>query len=74
MPGSRGVPKGSRHILRSRASSEGVTYATAYFSLQEEIANFRNRAKYEVALHGYPRGVSSDHVLFRAFGDAFLET
>ncbi len=50
-------------------------YATAYYSLQEEIANFRNRAEYGVASRGrIPRGVSSDHVLFRAFGDAFLET
>ena len=33
----------------------------------------RNKAEYEVALRGQvPRGVSSHHVLFRAFGDAYF--
>ena len=30
----------------------------------------RNRAEYEGRATWYPRGVSSNHVLFRAFGDA----
>ena len=32
----------------------------------------RDKAEYGVALRGYPRGVSSDHVLSRAFGDAYF--
>ena len=33
-----------------------------------------DKARYEVALRGQPRGVSSHHVLSKAFGDAFMVT
>ena len=42
-------------------------------TLREEIAKFQlAKRNTKVALRGNPRGVSSHHVLRRAFGDAYM--
>ena len=47
-----------------------AAYAIAYDACVE-IAKFQAvKRSTKVALRGYPRGVSSNHVLLRAFGDA----
>ncbi len=62
-PRSRGIPKGPG------------TYATAYTCFNGNFAKVKDKAVYEVALRGQvPRGVSSDHVLSKAFGDAPVRT
>jgi len=54
----------------AQAANEG-TYATAY-DAYSEIANFQvEKRNTKVALRGNPRGVSSNHVFQRAFGDAY---
>ena len=61
-PRSREVPKGSRHVRNSVSS------------LIENFAKVMSKRDTKVALRGQPRGVSSDHVYSRAFGDAFYQT
>ena len=52
-----------------------ATYATAYRALSKTSPKLNYRHDTKVALRGQvPRGVSSDHVCNRAFGDAFDRT
>ena len=52
-----------------------ATYATAYYRLIQNFAKVKTKRDTKVALRGQvPRGVSSDHVLSWAFGDALYQT
>ena len=70
----RGAGKSQKDPGTSSAAAQaakGDTYATAY-DAYDEIAKFlvlKRSAK--VALRGNPRGVSSNHVITRALGDAY---
>ena len=50
------------------------TYATAYDASRRNRQFHELKRNTKVALREQSRGVSSYHVLVRAFGDAFLET
>ena len=64
--GSRAEKAAERGAGRSQ--KDPGTYATAY-DAYSEIANFKKQSgSAKVALRGNPRGVSSNHVLFWAFG------
>ena len=61
----------TQRIPRAKRVAEGDALAGVRMPLFKEIANFKNqsgvrRLRYVVN----PRGVSSHHVLIRAFGDA----
>ena len=67
-------PGTSARVSQGRVALRGCV-RDSVFSLQGKLRqSLRNKVEYEVALRGKPRGVSSFHVLFRVFGDTFLET
>ncbi len=54
--------------------AKGDNVRNSVFSLEVKSPISSRKAEYEVALRGQvPRGVSSNHVLRRAFGDAYLK-
>ena len=49
-----------------------AAYATQRMTLHVKSPISRTKAEYEGCATWYPRGVSSHHVLVRAFGDAYM--
>ena len=63
------LPRGVAESQKDRS-----TYAIAYNALNRNRQFQVVKRSTEVALRGNPRGVSSHHVLLRAFGDALFKT
>ena len=68
------ILQGPRHVLRSPEGRRRTTYAILRMTLTVKSPISRDKAEYEgCATWSIPRGVSSHHVLSRAFGDAYCK-
>ena len=57
--------------MRGVGNLTRAAYATQRMTLTVKSPISRTKAEYEGCAAWYPRGVSSHHVLVRAFGDAY---